>query len=179
MKTPPRIALIGFMGSGKSTVGSILARMLGYRFVDLDSEVEKKAGQRISDIFKKQGEPAFRALEAECLRAVSDSTGIVVAAGGGTPLQNANRSFFQASASTFFLQTSLETALARAGADDSRPLLAREPGEVKRLFESRAETYLDLGRAVSTEGKTPIEIAEAIVEALSTTRNARDRGGNA
>jgi len=176
MKTPPRIALIGFMGSGKSTVGSILARKLGYRFVDLDSEVENKAGQRIADIFKNQGEPAFRALEAECLRAVADSAGIVIAAGGGTPLQNANRIFFQVSASTFFLQTTLETALSRAGSDDSRPLLAQEPAEVKRLFESRAETYLGLGRAVNTEGKTPIEIAESIMEALSATTNTRDPG---
>ena len=179
MKAPPRIALIGFMGSGKSTVGSILARKLGYQFVDLDAEVEKTAGLRVSDIFKKSGETAFRALETECLRAVADHAGIVLAAGGGTPLQDANRFFFKTSALTFFLQTSLETALSRTGSDDSRPLLAREPAEVKRLFESRAETYLSLGRPINTEGKTPLEITEAIIEVLSTTTKIRDHGGSA
>jgi shikimate kinase len=168
MKTPPRIALIGFMGSGKSTVGAILAKKLGYRFVDLDSEVEKKAGKKIADIFREQGEPAFRAMESECLRGLSGRTGVVIAAGGGAPVQDANHDFFK-NASTIFLQTSLETALARAVMDGSRPLLAQDPAEVRRLYESRAEIYQGLGRSVSTEGKTPIEIAETIMGALEAT----------
>jgi shikimate kinase len=179
MKTPPRIALIGFMGSGKSTVGSILARKLGYCFVDLDSEIEKEAGMKITDIFKKRGEPAFRGLETECLRTMADRTGIVLAAGGGTPVEEANKEFFQNSAATFFLKTPLETALSRAGVDGSRPLLSQGSAEVKRIFESRAETYLGLGRAVSTEGRTPLEIAEEIIEVLAATTKTRNPGAEA
>ncbi len=178
MKAPPRVALIGFMGSGKSTVGSILAKKLGYRFVDLDAEVEKASGMKIADMFRLGGEPAFRVLESECLRSIAGRAGIVLAAGGGTPAQEANREFFRASAATFFLKTPLETALARAGEDGTRPLLSRGREEVRRLFESRSLVYSELGRAVETAGKTPLQIADEILEALAVTTEARDPGGS-
>jgi shikimate kinase len=176
MKIPPCVALIGFMGSGKTTVGAILARKLGYRFVDLDAEIEKTTGKRIRDIFRDDGEQAFRDLEAGCLAGFADRTGVVLSAGGGAPVRESNRAFFSDAARTFFLKTSLQTALARAGADGSRPLMERGPEEVRKLFESRAVVYDMLGRAVETEGKTPLQIAEEIVGLLESTTRSPDPG---
>jgi shikimate kinase len=167
---PARIALIGFMGSGKSTVGALLARRIGYGFVDLDDVVEKRAGMSIADIFRTAGEDIFRSLESQCLSELQQRSGIVVAAGGGTPLGTANRAFFQRSAATFFLEVPLATALERTGtAEPVRPLLARGEESVRRLYESRLPVYRTLGRTIETEGKTPLEIVERIVDELSST----------
>jgi shikimate kinase len=176
MKTPPRVALIGFMGSGKTTVGAVLARKLGYRFVDLDAEIEKTAGKRISDIFREDGESFFRDLEAGCLAGFAGRTGIVLSAGGGAPVRESNRQFFTDAACTFFLKIPLKTALERAGTDGSRPLLEQGPEEVKRLFESRAEIYARLGRAIESEGKTPLQVAEEIAGLLDSTTRTPDPG---
>jgi shikimate kinase len=167
---PPRIALIGFMGSGKSTVGSLLAKRIGYGFIDLDDVVEKRAGMSIEDIFRTAGEDIFRSLESQCLSELGGKNGIVVATGGGTPLGTGNRDFFQRSAATFFLEVPFETALKRTGADGPvRPLLARGEESIRRLYESRLPVYRSLGRTIPTEGKTPMEIVGRIVDELSST----------
>ena len=166
---PPRIALIGFMGSGKSTVGALLAKRIGYVFVDLDDAVEERAGMSIADIFRTAGEDIFRTLESQCLSELGQKRGIVVATGGGTPLTDANRSFFR-DAATFFLEVPLETALERAGAGGPvRPLLAQGADAMKRLYESRLPVYRALGRTIETGEKTPREIAQRIAEELSST----------
>ena len=176
MRLPPRVALIGFMGSGKTTVGAIVARKLGYRFVDLDAEIEKTAGKKIPAIFREDGEPAFRDLEAGCLAGFADRTGIVLSAGGGAPVRESNRPFFTDAACTIFLKIPLKTALERAGADGSRPLLEMGPDEIRSLFESRALIYEKLGRAVESEGKTPLQVAEEIIGLLESTTRAPDPG---
>ena len=166
---PPRIALIGFMGSGKSTVGALLAKRIGYVFVDLDGAVEKRAGMSIADIFRTAGEDIFRSLETQCLSELEGKNGIVVATGGGTPLGAGNGAFFH-NAATFFLEVPLETALRRTGTDGPvRPMLARSEESIRRLYESRLPVYRSLGRTIETAGKTPMEIVERIVDELSST----------
>jgi shikimate kinase len=172
VSAPSRIALIGFMGSGKSTVGAILAKKLGYGFVDLDSLVEAEAGDSVAEIFRKKGEGAFRALETECLLKLEKREKLVIACGGGTPLQKAAEGFLRGSAATFHLEVSLEAALNRTGGSDSRPLLARNSSAVRGLYESRLPVYRSMGRSVATDGKSPEKVAEEIVSLLAAYQSS-------
>ena len=88
---PARIVLVGFMGAGKSAVGRRLARRLKYRFVDLDHRIERRAGKKVAELFREQGEAAFRAFELEEAAAVSELENVVVAAGGGAFVLPATR----------------------------------------------------------------------------------------
>ena len=142
---PSRIALIGFMGSGKSTVGRILARSLGYGFVDLDSEIEKHEGMSIPRIFEERGEQAFRRREAEAVAALAGRTRIVIAAGGGAPLQEGNRRFFAEMCACFHLKVSLATALSRTGSGAGRPMLAGGEEAARALYSERLPRYRGLG----------------------------------
>jgi shikimate kinase len=156
-----RIALIGFMGSGKSTVGTLLARRLAWEFVDVDALVEAESGATIADLFASRGEEHFRTLEAACLRGLARRTELVIATGGGAPLREANRWFFAASGTTVFhLHVPLERALARAGDGRTRPLLARGPDDVRRLYEERLPRYRELGIEIVTDGRSPEDVAE-------------------
>ncbi len=171
MRTPSRIALIGFMGSGKSTVGGILAAKLGYDFVDLDSLVEAKTGETVAEIFRKRGEAAFRSLETECLLELEKRENLVIACGGGAPMQKAAAVFFSRSAETMHLEVSLDASLTRTRGDDSRPLM-RDKSAVRDLYESRLPVYRSLGRTVSTDGKSPLEVAEEIVALLAAYQSS-------
>jgi shikimate kinase len=177
MNLPPRIALIGFMGSGKSTTGKLLAERLGYRFIDLDDRVEERAGMKIADIFAQSGEAYFRSLETKCLADLASSSGIVLAAGGGAPLQEANRAFFGGKTSTFYLHVSLATALERAvSAAGARPLLMQDPAAVRALYESRLPVYGLLGRTVEADARSPDGVVDEIFSLLGVTIRERGRG---
>jgi shikimate kinase len=163
---PPRIALIGFMGSGKSTVGRLLARELGYRFVDADQLIEKQTGRSIREIFAEKGEEEFRRLESLALEGLSRKRRVVIAAGGGAPIRLENRSFFTGSATTFYLSVSFEEFLRRTGIDPARPLLARGREELQVLYNSRRPVYESLGSRVATDGRAPAEVAAEIIAVL-------------
>jgi shikimate kinase len=163
---PARIALIGFMGSGKSTVGRLLARELGYGFVDLDDRVEEAAGRTIREIFAEEGEEAFRSLEAQELESLAGEERVVAATGGGAPVPAANRAFFSSDATTFYLEVSFEEFLRRAGSDPARPLLQRGAGELGTLYELRRPIYESLGRRVPTDDRTPDEVVRYILRIL-------------
>ena len=162
----PRIALIGFMGSGKSTVGRLLARRLGYRFVDVDALIEEREGRSIREIFAAEGEEAFRRLESRALRELAAAQAIVAAAGGGAPIRPENRLFFTESARTFYLEVSFDEFLERTGADPARPLLERGTEELRKLYENRRPIYESLGRPVSTAGRSPAAVVEEILSLL-------------
>lgn len=164
--TPSRIALIGFMGAGKSTVGRLLAERLGWRFADLDSLVEAEAGCGVAEIFRREGEDGFRRRESACLEALRSMERAVIASGGGAPLRPENAAFFRGAAFTIYLRTSLETALRRVGADPGRPLLAGDRAGVEILYARRLSVYAALGTAVDTDGKGPREVVERIVTLL-------------
>ena len=160
-----RVALIGFMGSGKSTVGRLLASRLGYAFLDLDAWIERLQGQSVRQIFEAEGEEAFRELESTALRELSARRQVVIAAGGGAPVREANRFFFL-EAATFYLEITFEEFLRRTAGSPDRPLRRRPLEELAALFESRLPVYRKLGVIVSSEGRTPPQVVEEILEKL-------------
>jgi len=173
------------MGAGKSTVGRILARLLGFGFVDVDAMIEQREGASVARIFAARGEPAFRDLEAAAIAELASRDCVVVAAGGGAPVQERNRSFFAVRCRTFLLEVSLETALARAsgaertagaGAAGVRPLLERPRHEVRRLYEERLPLYRLLGEPVDTQSRSAGETAREIVRMLGNPRRTRAPG---
>jgi len=166
-KGPRTLALIGFMGSGKSTVGRILARRLGRTFVDMDEHIVSRSGRSIAAIFAAEGEEAFRRLETECLADLARKRGQVVAAGGGAPMAPRNRDFFRTHARTFYLALPFQVVAARASNDGTRPLLTRPREELEAMYRARLPVYEELGRKVDTLGLTPDEVAERILELLA------------
>jgi shikimate kinase len=158
------------MGSGKSTVGALLARRLGWEFVDVDAAIEAREGCTVAAIFADHGESRFRALEADALRGLGARRRVVIATGGGAPAQPANRPFFSAAdTAVVHLHVDLDTAIersARGGGLCSRPMLARDGEAVRRLYDERLPRYRELGVEVTTAGKTPEDVAEEIVRLL-------------
>ena len=118
------IILIGFMGSGKSTMGKLIANKLGYSFVDTDHYIEKKEGRSISDIFADDGEEYFRNTETEVLKELMQSEEKkVLALGGGTPLREENRAILKEAGYVIFLKITPDEAYKRLKDDTDRPLL--------------------------------------------------------
>ena len=147
LKQTPGIYLVGFMGCGKSTVGVALADELGWRFFDLDQEIEKAAGESVTGIFEKRGEVAFRACETEALkkRVLNVRTGCpqVIALGGGAFTVQENFELATNHGVTVWLDTPLEVIERRISAETHRPL-AHDPGRLRALYEDRRPAY---GRA--------------------------------
>ena len=177
--TPDRIVLIGFMGSGKTTVGGILAERLDYQLADTDALIQERAGAPIARIFAERGEQAFRDIEAEVLGELARMSRVVVATGGGAPAQPRNRSFFTRGAATFHLRVSLATARERAGGDLNRPLMAQGDDALGVLYERRTPVYEQLGTGVETEGRTPAAVAEEIIRWLRSPRTDPRPAGTA
>jgi shikimate kinase len=177
--TPERIVLIGFMGSGKSTVGRILADRLGWDLVDTDALVEARAGAPVARIFRDHGEPAFRERESEALESLGARTRLVVATGGGAPAQARNRHFFAAPAAVFHLRVSLQTVRERTGGNTDRPLLSLPVDALQSLYDGRQPVYEALGTAVETDGRNPEDVAEEILRLLSRPSPGKTPGGNA
>ena len=166
-KSKTRIALIGFMASGKSTVGKLLARKVGYGFVDLDTMIEEYRGMSIPNIFSNEGEEAFRRYESICLTRLKDRERMVIATGGGAPITRENRRFFIEEAYTFFLEVPLAEVLRRTEGSDRRPLLKMPRERIEELYRMRLPIYRSLGLSIQTEGKTPLEIADEIASFIS------------
>jgi len=140
------IFLVGPMGSGKSTVGRALAKLLGCEFVDTDRWIERRAGRPIHEIFSRSGEAAFRKLERAAVAKAARGRGRVVAVGGGAVIDPANRRAMSERGAVVYLEVSAETALRRACAEglEKRPLLSAEPkplAAMKRLLAERAPLY--------------------------------------
>jgi 3-dehydroquinate synthase len=170
------IVLCGFMGTGKTATGAALASLLGVPFVDTDRLIEDAQGRSVAEIFTSDGEPRFRALEAEAVRRiVSDArlrAGAVVATGGGTLLDEGVQRALASLGTLVALDASLESIAERAGTARDRPLLPCTPaGEVDRdalreLFARRAALYDRIAWHVDTTGRTPVETAFEIAETL-------------
>lgn len=167
------IALIGFMGSGKSTVGRELARKMAYPFVDTDEEIERKAKKSIPEIFEEHGEKYFRRLEEEVLsEIIENNEEMVISTGGGIVLSERNRRILREKTITILLQAGVEELYNRLKDETNRPLLAVEnpQEEIKRLLEEREEYYNTADIKVNTDGLQVAEIVELIVEKISTGR---------
>jgi shikimate kinase len=176
MALPDRIIIIGFMGSGKSTVGRILAERLGFELVDTDALLEERAGAPIARIFRERGEPAFRDMESEVLAGLTQRSRTVIATGGGAPAQPRNKAFFSSKDAIFHLRVSLSAARERTGRDADRPLLAQDEAAVRQLYQGRQPVYEELGESVDTDGKTPAAVAEEIIGLLGNPRKHHPSG---
>ena len=135
------VVLTGFMATGKTEVGRKLAALLGAPFVDTDALVESATGRRIADIFAKEGEPHFRALEREAVERACDVEGAVVATGGGTLLDPENRRRLAAAGPVVCLTATPDELLRRVGGGADRPLLAGgdRGARIRELLAARAE----------------------------------------
>jgi shikimate kinase len=168
---PRRVVLVGFMGSGKTSVGRLLARRLGYGFVDMDRRIEERAGRPIAQIFREEGEEAFREREREEARAVSRLRDRVVATGGGAFIRPETRALLQEGALTVWLRCDLDRILARVPADGSRPL-AGNRAIMQALLAERESFYRLADVVVDASAGTPREVADRIV-GLIEGRNRR------
>ena len=160
---PDRVILIGFMGSGKTTVGRILAARLGWELVDTDELVEARAGAPVTRIFADLGERAFREMEAAALSDLGHRTRLVVATGGGAPAQQRNLHFFSGPVAVFHLRVSLRAVHERTRGSTERPLLSLSESALASFYESRLPLYESIGKGVETDGRKPEQVAEDIL----------------
>ncbi|MGG8409669.1 shikimate kinase [Streptomyces sp. 12297] len=163
----PRVVLVGPMGSGKSTVGALLAERLAAPYRDTDADIVAAEGREISEIFVDDGEPYFRALEREAVaRALAEHTG-VLALGGGAVLDEGTRSLL-AGLPVVYLSMDVEEAVRRVGLGAARPLLAINPRrQWRELMDARRPLYTEVARVVvATDDRTPEEVAQAVLDAL-------------
>ncbi len=173
-----RILLVGMMGSGKTTVGELLAEQLGATFVDSDEQVEAATGRTVREIWESDGEAAFRKEEAEALkRAVAEGgDGRVIGVAGGAVLDPSNRLLIAEAGTVVWLRAKVETLVDRVngsdqdedGEGDHRPLLADDPeGTLSRLSRERRGLYEEVADViVDVDDATPEGVVERIMEQL-------------
>ncbi len=161
------VLLIGFMGSGKSTVGRLLAHKFGRPFIDTDRRIADLEGMRADEIFATRGEDEFRRVETAVLKSLGDEPSSVVACGGGVVVRDENRAVLRGLGTVVYLRVSAGEALARIGDTASRPLLAG-PGATlvaTSLLSAREAVYAAVADfAVDTEGLS----VEAVVTEVSS-----------
>jgi shikimate kinase len=171
------LCLAGFMGSGKTTVGTLLARQLAWRFIDLDDRIEAAAGLGISEIFERLGEPAFRQIEADQLRAALGRASelkesAVLALGGGTYAQTGAPEFLRsASVPVVWLDSPVEVLLARCMTMTGRPLF-RDETSFRALHAQRLPSYQQADHRVDSSGDPARVVAEILGRGIVST------GGN-
>lgn len=172
------VALAGFMGSGKTTIGTLLAKQLAWRFVDLDDRIEKAAGLRIPEIFERFGEPAFRQMEADQLRAALGRAQelkecVILALGGGTYAQSGAPEFLRnAGIPVIWLDAPPEVLLARCMTMTGRPLF-RDEASFRALYAQRLSSYQLADFRVDSSGE-PARVVAEILGRHIVTASPRD-----
>ena len=159
------VYLVGMPGSGKSTVGPVLAHRLDVPFVELDAEIERAAGRSIREIFEDEGEARFRELEAAALTDAAARDPSVVSCGGGVVLEPANRVTLRATGVVVFLDVPLEVLRDRVAPAEDRPLI-RHTGDLERLRAEREPMYREFAAHVVDGVPPPEQVAEAIQREL-------------
>jgi shikimate kinase len=170
MNTAPHLVLVGPMGAGKSSLGRRLSQAYGLTFVDLDREIEIRAGAEIPTIFACEGEAGFRRREAEALADVLTRTPCVIATGGGAVLDTHNRDLMRQHGFVVYLQIDVDEQLARLANDHSRPLLAgTDRAEVlARLAAERRPLYVEIADLIfSPTSMSATEAAEHLAGLLT------------
>ena len=156
------LALIGFMGSGKSVVGALVAYRAGAPFFDLDFMIETEAGMTVPEIFASRGERGFRALESRLLPDALRG-GAVVALGGGTPMDDENWQLIQRRSKSVYLELSFPSIWRRIGRSQDRPLIAgRLRKEVETLYDQRRSRYEQAALRVDAD-RSPDEVAAEVL----------------
>jgi shikimate kinase len=166
------LILIGPMGSGKSTVGRVIAEQIGWELIDTDHLIEETTGHSIPVLFREKGEGYFRRIEKEIIRGLSKKHDVVVATGGGTVLDAENRRLLLATGLVVYLKTDPVVLGKRIGRGGGRPLLAGKDPVVtmKELLKARELYYHQADEVVTTDGRTPAQIGEVVI------RQAQRRG---
>lgn len=166
LKRTPGLYLVGFMASGKSTIGRALAEHIGWPFVDIDTEIEARAGQSISEIFSQAGESAFRDLETAVLKSHISHVEVgqprVIALGGGAFIQERNWQMIVNNGITVWLDCPLEIVRRRLGDDNTRPLAANRNG-LGKLFDDRRPLYTRADYRVDVDTDHVHEIVNRIL----------------
>lgn len=167
------VVLTGFMTTGKTSVGKILARRLGYAFFDTDDMIEKETGHSIAEIFSKSSEAAFRELETRTVQLLSALDHAVIATGGGVPLKDSHMIDLEKNGFVVCLTAAPATVLSRLRGDAAvRPLLqGDEPlRRIEELLAARARAYARCGASVATDGLTVDQVADRVAAALPKDR---------
>lgn len=166
LKRTPGIYLVGFMGSGKSTIGRLLAERLGWSFFDTDEEIEAAGRMTVAEIFAARGEPEFRRIETEIVRRhvawVERGRPAVLALGGGAFVEPSNRELLLNNGVTVWLDCPFEVVNRRVAQASHRPL-ARDPEKFAALYDSRREVYRLADARIRIESDDPAAAVEAIL----------------
>jgi shikimate kinase len=179
------IYLVGFSGSGKSTIAGLVGARLGWPVYDLDRMIAERSGMSIPQIFEREGEAGFRSRETEALRAVADAGPAVVATGGGLPTRAENRSLMARSGWVVNLEGRPETLFARMQqqrqrADPAalRPLLDTDAllEQIRSLKQSRQPVYALADWTVHTDRLSPEQVADEIVRAIGLLEQSGNQG---
>ncbi|MEE2669370.1 MAG: shikimate kinase [Gemmatimonadota bacterium] len=174
MTNPKRVLLVGFMGSGKSSVGRELAPLLGWRFYDFDQAVEERVGETVSTIFSTRGEEYFRGVESDVAEELLAETSAVLATGGGWPAQPGNWEIVPDNTMSVWLRVSSGVAIQRASREGPlRPLLEGEgaEGRVDALYQIRQTSYARAQHSLDSERHNPRELAGNILELIDGKRD--------
>jgi shikimate kinase len=167
LKRTPGLYLIGFMGSGKSAVGRLLADELGWSFADIDEDIEKAQGISIAEIFDTRGEPEFRGMEQEALRKrvreIECGRPMVLALGGGAFVDPANRKLLEERGVTVWLDCPFPRINARVKDQAHRPL-ARDPEKFQQLFDDRRDVYSQAEHRIEADTDDPAAIVVEILK---------------
>jgi shikimate kinase len=171
---PDNVILVGFMGVGKSTGGRLLARRLGRCFVETDDMIVARDGRPIPEIFRQEGEDAFRRLEGEALEALALKSGEVIATGGGLPCREGRMDTLRTLGTVVWLRGTLPELLARASRGGGRPMRAgRTPEELQALYRAREPYYAQAHVTVDTSGLGLDQVVARVLAALRETHAAR------
>ena len=162
------IALIGFMGAGKTGVAKLLGKRLKRDVISTDGMIEKIEGQTISDIFKTKGEAYFRALEKKVVKEISSKTGVIIDCGGGVVLDRENVVNLKAQGQLFYLFTSPQVIYQRVKHQTHRPLLQREDplATIKELIEMRQPLYEQADVIINTDGHKLEDTCEEVLKSI-------------
>ena len=159
------LALIGFMGTGKTSAGRLVAEQLHFEFLDTDEIIQTKTGRTIADIFTRNGEPAFRALERDVVSELASRTKTVISTGGGLPANPENLTSLKTHALVVCLWASPERIWERVRNQSHRPLL-HDPDpqkKIRELLEARAPFYRQADVLINTDLRSAREVAQQIV----------------
>jgi len=164
-KSSKNLILTGFMGSGKSETGKLLAERLNIPFYDMDEMIATDEGMSVSDIFAKKGEAYFRKLETSFIESIKIKSPFILSTGGGVVVRKENRKIIKALGVVVYLKTSPESVFERLVGDDSRPLLqvpdARE--KIKTMMHERASAYSDCDIVQETDSLSVEEVVERVI----------------
>lgn len=160
------IVLIGFMGTGKTSIGRILAKRLDRPLIDTDAQIEQDQGKKISEIFAEVGEEGFRKIEQETIEKVSCREGVIISTGGGSVLRKANVKALRRNGIVIALTASPEVILERVSRKKTRPLLERPDRDVfvRNLMEERKPFYHEAAHLIiDTSGNALHEVTRKII----------------